>query len=63
MQVAIPAGRHRLEARFTDTAIRRLANILSAASLAIFTAWLIAARFGIPAFHPVPAGDLTANVR
>jgi hypothetical protein len=48
MQVTIPAGRHRVDARLTDTSIRRLANILSAFSLAIlaaFTAWSIAARF------------------
>ena len=63
MQVAIPAGRHRLDARLTDTAIRRAANILSAASLASFTAWLIAARFGVPAYRPARAADLTASVR
>ncbi len=48
MQVTIPAGRHRVDARLTDTSIRRLANILSAFSLAIlaaFTAWSITARF------------------
>lgn len=64
MQVAIPAGRHRLDARLIDTPIRRLANILSAGSLAIFTTWLIAARFRIPAHNPAHAvPDVTANVR
>jgi hypothetical protein len=55
MQVAIPPGRHRLDARLTDTAIRRLANIISAGSLAIFTTWLIAARFGAQAYTPARA--------
>lgn len=48
MLVAIPAGRHRLDARLTDTAIRRTANVLSAGSLAIFAGWLIAARRRAP---------------
>jgi hypothetical protein len=67
MQVAIPAGRHRLDARLIDTPIRRLANILTAGSLAIFTTWLIAARIRMPAHNRAHTGhaapDVTANVR
>ena len=36
MRVTIPAGRHTVDARLTDTPIRRWSEILSAGSLAVF---------------------------
>ena len=41
MQVTIPAGRHTIHARFTDTPIRRWSNIVSAGSLGLFAMLLM----------------------
>jgi hypothetical protein len=41
MQATIPAGRHTLDARLTDTPIRRWSNIVSAGSLSVFAILLM----------------------
>jgi uncharacterized membrane protein YfhO len=41
MDVTVPPGRHTLDARLVDTAIRRWSNIVSAGSLSLFAIVLI----------------------